>query len=374
MTDGRAIPSPLLDHCPETLPAEAYLSPDWYAREMAAIWRRDWIYAGRVADQADNTLRSVEIGGQSVLVARGQDGRIAAFRNVCRHRGAELCGTEGRAFNGRLITCPYHAWAYDMDGRLRSTAFATPTADFDKASHGLIPVAHRIWAGCLFLSLAETPPEFAPDMGVDALDNWPMDGLVTGHVLQKDLACNWKVFWENYNECLHCPGIHPALSARVPVYQKGIMSAGETGAAPFDGPVLAGGAETWTVDGRPCGPLFPDLTAEERQTAHTFVTTYPSMFVVAHVDYVRIVSLQPLGPERTRLSAEWLFPAETLAAPGFDLANVVDFATGVLAEDGAACEMNQRGLRSDAYRTGRLMPQEFDIARFHDWLRARLDG
>jgi Rieske 2Fe-2S family protein len=372
LTDASPIPSPLLDHCPEALPASAYFDPDRYARELAAIWRREWVYAGRVADLPANTMRAVEIGGQSVLVAKGQDGRIAAFRNVCRHRGAELCGAGDRAFNGRLITCPYHAWAYDMEGRLRSTAFATPTADFDPGAHGLIPVAQHLWAGCLFLSLAADPPNFAPDMGVGALDNWPMDRLVTGHRLVKDLACNWKVFWENYNECLHCPGIHPALSARVPVYRKGIMSAGETGGAPFDGPVLAESAVTWTVNGRPCGPEFPDLTAEERQTAHNFVTLYPSMFVVAHVDYVRIVSLVPLGPERTRLTAEWLFTPETLAAPAFDLANVVDFATGVLEEDGAACEMNQRGLRSDAFVAGRLMPQEFDIARFHDWVRARV--
>jgi len=374
MSELRPVASPLLDHCPESLPSEAYLDDAWFARERERIWAREWIYAGRLSDMAENTLRRIEIAGQPVLLARGSGGHVAAFLNVCRHRGAELCPAEGRAFNGRLITCPYHAWAYDMEGALRSTAFATPTADFDHAEHGLFPVTHRVWRGCVFLTLAKDPEPLQGDPGLGLVDNWSVDRLVTGHVHETELACNWKIFWENYNECLHCPGIHPGLSGRVPVYAHGIMSAEETGGDPFEGPVLAEGAESWTVNGRPCGPLFPGLTPEERAAGHSFVTIYPSAFIVAHVDYVRITSLNPLAPGRTVLRAEWLFAPETLAAPGFDLANAVDFARQVIAEDGAACEMNQRGLAVARHRSGRLMPQEFEIKRFHDWVRARMAG
>ena len=374
MSELSALSSPLLTDCPPSLPAEAYLSQDWFDLERRNIWGREWVYAGRIDGMPQNTLRRVEVGGEAVLLARGARGDIRAFLNVCRHRGAELCDATDRHFNGRLITCPYHAWAYDLDGRLRSTAFATPTSDFDRGAHGLFPVATKVWNGCLFLSLAETPPQFAPDIGVAALDNWPMERLRTGHSQEIELECNWKVFWENYNECLHCPGIHPSLSQRVPVYRHGIMSASETGDRPFDGPALEDGAESWTVDGRACGPAFEGLSDAERALGHTFVTLYPTAFIVAHVDYVRIVSLIPLGPERTRLRAEWLFLPETLDAPGFDLPNVVDFAAAVMAEDGAACEMNQRGLRSSRFERGTLMPQEFEIARFHQWVMARLEA
>ena len=374
MSEHSALTSPLLTSCPPSFPAEAYYSDDWFDRERAVIWRREWIYAGRVADLPEHTLRRVEIGGEAVLLARGTGDDVRAFHNVCRHRGAELCGDADRTFNGRLITCPYHAWAYDMEGRLRSTAFATPTADFDRDAHGLFPVVLKVWNGCLFLSLTDEPPEFSPDLGVAALDNWPMDRLVTGHSHEIELRCNWKVFWENYNECLHCPGIHPSLSQRVPVYRHGITSASEAGDRPFDRPALEAGAQSWTVDGRACGPVFEGLSDAERAIGHTFVTLYPTAYIVAHVDYVRIVSLTPLAPELTRLRAEWLFLPETLEAPGFDLSNVVDFAATVMAEDGAACEMNQRGLRSTQFGRGTLMPQEFDIARFHQWVMARLDG
>jgi glycine betaine catabolism A len=93
------------------------------------------------------------------------------------------------------------------------------------------------------------------------------------------------------------------------------------------------------------------------------------MYAVAHIDYVRVVSLKPLGPERTRLTAEWLFPKSTLEAPGFDLGHVTGFATMVMKQDADACETNQRGLKSSAFRHGRLMPQEFDVYNFQQWVR-----
>jgi len=367
--------SPLLDHCPEGLPARAYYDADWHARESAAIWARQWVYAGRHDQQPENTLRRIEVAGQSILLLRDADGALRAFHNTCRHRGAALCQAEQESFNGKLIKCPYHAWAYDTAGRLVSTGYATPTADFERAAQGLFPVHLKQWNGFVYICLADAPPEFAPDMGLDVLDNWPMEDLAVGHVLEKHMACNWKVFWENYNECLHCPGVHPELSDLVPVYRQGIMSAEERARVAAGGgaqPALKSGARSWTQTGAPCGPEFSNLTEEERERGHTFVTLYPTMYIVAHVDYVRTVSLTPLGPEQTRLRAEWLFPPATLARADFDLEAVTGFATTVLMQDSAACEINQRGLRCMKFQAARLMPQEFAIHDFHNWVSARM--
>jgi glycine betaine catabolism A len=295
---------------------------------------------------------------------------VSAFYNACRHRGAELCSKETHL--GKLITCPYHAWTYAADdGRLVSTAFATPTDDFCKQDHGLQTVSNVIWNGFLFLALTVNPGPLRPDAGSDALANWPMDDLATGYRHERILACNWKVFWENYNECLHCPGIHPELCDMVPVYGKGIMSPSEAAdwnPTQTNKPNLKPGAQSWTMTGAPCGPVFANLTAAQRQDGFTFVTLYPTAYVVAHVDYVRSVRLEPLGPELTRLTAEWHFSPETLAQPGFDAADVAAFAKIVLEQDGDAVEMNQRGIRSPSYTHGTLMPQEFDIKRFHNWV------
>ena len=216
------------------------------------------------------------------------------------------------------------------------------------------------------------------DIGAHALDNWPMESLVTGHRMSSVIKCNWKVFWENYSECLHCPGIHPELCDMVPVYRQGIMAANEASDWSPDNPppedILKAGARSWTVNGQPCGPEFEGLTSGERKAAHNFVTLYPTMYVVAHVDYVRTVSLRPLGPERTELRAEWLFSRETLESPGFDLENVTNFAATVIEEDGRASEMNQRGLKAQGFTAGRLMPQEFDVHRFQQWVRRQLNA
>ena len=369
--------SPVMDHCPPTLPARAYHDADWFRQEERTIWARNWVAVGRLNDLAPGRMKKLRVGGASVILCRAPDGGLSAFHNLCRHRGAELCASD-EAPMGKLISCPYHAWSYAAaDGRLMAVGHARPTADFSKGDHGLLPVRTEVWNGFVFVNLADDPGLLKPDLGCDILRNWPMEGLITGHRMVKDMACNWKVFWENYNECLHCPGIHPELCEMVPLYATGVMAANEApGWTPDDPahPNLRAGAVSWTPDGRPCGPEFADLTTAERQSGYTFVTLYPTMFIVAHVDHVRAVRLEPTGPESTRLTAEWYVPQETLDQPGFDAAGVAAFAGMVMAQDAAACEMNQRGLRSPAWRQGTLMPEEYAIHDFHKWVLEQMEA
>lgn len=370
--------SPLLDHCPEGLPSRYYFDPSHHARELKDIWAKNWIYGGRVNDLPSLTLRRLDVAGLNLILVKDVDGTISCFHNTCRHRGSELCAASEARLKARLISCPYHNWSYDLEGRLVKTPFVSEISDFHKEDHGLFKVGVKIWNGSIFVCPAAEPPDFAKtiDLGIGILDNWPMAGLVTGHTLDKEIACNWKVFWENYNECLHCPGIHPELSDMVPIYGKGYMAANEApGWTPGQGEAgtkLKAGAKTWTTDGALCGPEFAGLNDGERSRGQTFVTLLPTMYIVAHVDYVRTVSLVPLAPERTRLHAEWLFSRETLEAADFDRKRVTDFVTLVMLQDGEACEMNQRGLRSPAFMAGRLMPQEFDVYHFQQWVRRQL--
>lgn len=368
--------SPRLDHCPPGLPRAAYLDAGWFQHEMRAVFGREWVCVGRLADLASGTMRPLLLGDAPVFLARDGEGSVRAWHNTCPHRGAELCAAEQPM--GKLIRCPYHAFAFSAaDGHLVSTAHARPTADFDRAAHGLNAVQVRLWAGFVFLNASPDPGPLWSDVPLETLDNWPMDALITGHRHSVILECNWKGFWENYSECLHCPGIHPELCERVPIYGSGIMGASEahdwTPEAPAT-PNLKPGAQSWTMDGAPCGPVFPGLTAQERDAGYTFVTLWPSVYVVAHVDYVRAVRLEPIGPEQTCLTAEWYFPPETLAQPGFDAAKVAAFAKIVLDQDGAAAELNQRGVRSPAFTRATLMPEEYEIARFHAWVRAHLEA
>jgi Rieske 2Fe-2S family protein len=280
------------------------------------------------------------------------------------------------------IICPYHAWVYSLQGELVRTSSRTHAGGFRLADYPLYKVNVKEWNGFVFVALTGDPPPFEKifDLPLHRLDAWPLQELVVGHVLLKTMESNWKIFWENYNECLHCPGVHPKLSQLVPIYGRGLLEERDdpewnVHAADADPKYKGGlrsGAATWSLDGRTTGKPFPGLSEADRQAGHIYMTSLPSVFLVGHVDYVRVVRLLPLGPEKTELRVEYLFSPETLADADFDLRNVVDFTNLVMSEDAEVCELNQRGLRAGPHARGVVMPEEYVIRQFHDWLRAEL--
>jgi len=367
-----------------TLPTRYYLDADHYEKELDRIWYRNWIYVCR-ADELDGprAYRVFTIGSQQVLVVRDQEGELQAFHNTCRHRGSQLMQKEGGRLTGSMITCPYHCWAYDLQGKLQRLAAASPPADFDKSEHSLYGVGIQEWKGFVFVHLDHAKSQPLESVFSDAhiLDNWHLGELVVGHSLRKVIGCNWKVFWENFNECLHCSNIHSELSRTVPLYKQSLMEvqddaeweAHQSAGDPLFKPGLAEGKETWSTDGLACGEYFPDLTPEEIERGHTYCEALPSAFIVGHVDYARVVRVLPLGPEQTELQAQWLFRPEVIAQPGFDAQEVAAFAERVIAEDGAVAEINQKGLHSIRHERGVLMAEEYALRDFHVWLNKQLD-
>jgi len=366
-----------------TLPSSWYIDPAHHARELKAIWYRNWVYLGRAESLPEpRSFRTFTVGDQPILLVRDEDLEIRAFYNTCRHRGSLLCNEPAGRLAGRQITCPYHAWSYRLDGELARVPTGGRPHHLDTREAGLYKVPVRIWKGFVYVNLGDPAQGLGDNFNanIETLAHWPLEELVVGHRLTKRVACNWKVFWENYNECLHCPGVHPALSSLVPIYQRGIMEdrddpnwqAHLASRDPAHRGGLRTGAATWSVDGRSLGHEFPQLTEEERRVGYHYMTSLPSHYVVAHVDHVRSSRLRPLGPEETELEIEWLFPRATLADPAVDIRRVCDFSAQVMAEDGAACEAVQRGLHSAPHDRGFLMPEEYDVYRFQEWIRAAL--
>lgn len=367
----------------EGLPAEAYFDARRYENELRRIWYRNWIYVGRSSEISDKrAFRTFVIGDQNILLVRDDAGVLQGFHNTCRHRGAQLCPESAGSMRSAAIVCPYHAWVYSLQGDLLRTSSKLQPDGFDVADHPLYKVRVLEWRGFIFVSLSENPPSFdrSFDLPPDRLDAWPLQDLQVGHVLSKNIACNWKIFWENYNECLHCPGVHPKLSSLVPIFGRGLLEERDdpdwTRHAQNPDPKYKGGlregAATWSTDGRSTGIPFPDLSEEDRKLGHVYLTGLPSMFIVGHVDYVRVVRLRPLGAELTELRVEYLFSPQSLAAPGFDMQPVVDFTNQVMSEDAEVCELNQRGLHAQAHARGVIMPEEYVIRQFHEWVSAEL--
>ncbi len=365
------------------LPARYYFDPAHHALELKKIWQRHWVYVGRSNEMlAPRSFKSVAIGDQKILLVRDDSGTLRAFHNTCRHRGALLCTQESGTLRGGAITCPYHAWTYSLDGTLLRTTSKSVARGFDVSDYPLYPVNLKVWRGFIFACLAERPPEFTAgfDVPLSRLDSWPLEDLRIGHAFTTVMRCNWKIFWENYNECLHCPVVHPSLSQLVPIFGRALMEERDDPQwrehAADDDPKYRGGlrrgAGTWSSDGALVGKPFAGLSEADRLAAHVYVTGLPSMFIVCHPDYVRLVRLMPLGPESTEMRVEFLFSPETLADPGFDVSKVVDFSGAVMREDAEVCELNQAGLRAAPHESGVLMPEEYVVRQFHDWLRAEI--
>jgi Rieske 2Fe-2S family protein len=366
-----------------SLPSAWYFDPAQYALELERIWYRSWVYLGRADSIPEpGCFRTFTIGDQPLLVVRDEGGGLRAFYNTCRHRGAMLCSAPAGRLPAKSITCPYHAWTYRLSGELARIPSAGRPHHVRVAETALYPIALREWQGFVYASLGDPARSLGDNFNAntETVAHWPLAELVVGQRLTKRIRCNWKVFWENYNECLHCPGVHPELSSLVPIYRRGILEerddpnwrerAGDPDPAIKGG--LRRGAATWSVDGRSLGHEFPGLTDEERRIGYHYMTSLPSHYLVAHVDHVRSSRLLPLGPEETELEIEWLFPQATLADPAVDIQQVCRFSAEVMAEDGAICETNQRGLKSRPHRQGMLMPEEYDVFRLHEWLRAEL--
>ena len=264
--------------------------------------------------------------------------------------------------------------------RRRAASCRPPSArrppTFDRSRHtAFFPWRCSVWNGFVFLCLADTPPAFAPDIGIGALDNWPMDELVTGHRAGEDARLQLEGLLGELQRMPalsgHSPGAFGACAGLCAGHHVGRRSCRD-GAEPRHRSCATGRELDRRRRALRTGVPGPDRA--ERAEGHPFVTLYPSMFVVAHVDYVARWS--PDARRRRRRPADardWLFPPETLAQPGFDLADVIDFATTVIAA-------GRRGLRDEPARpalarlhdAGRLMPQEFDVHRFHRWVVSRL--
>ncbi|MEQ9261278.1 MAG: aromatic ring-hydroxylating dioxygenase subunit alpha [Roseovarius sp.] len=384
MDDGKVLEEGFngLRRAQPALPATWYYDAAHHAREIREIWGRSWVYLCRAESLAEPlAYRSFTVAGQPVVVLRDEAGALKAFYNTCRHRGSILCTEAQGQLKKGLITCPYHQWAYDLSGRLRATGPMRPVEGFDRGAHGLMPVLLAEWGGFVFVNLDPEAEDFDALYGAETafVGNWPLAEMRVGHRFTKHLKCNWKLFWENYNECLHCPHIHPELCELVPIYGRAIMARRDdpdwqlsaADEAPHIAGTLRAGAETWSMDGAAQGRL-PGLTEEDVASGQRYVTVTPSVFIAHHADYVRSVQLTPLGPEEMEITAEWLFHPETTGREGFDMEKITRFGTLVMEQDGMACELNQAGLKAAGFERGVLMQEEYEVFLFQDWVRGKL--
>jgi len=359
-----------------TLPGSWYTDPAVFANEQRAIFDGHWLCAVRSGDiPAAGQFQVVQAGLESVLVVRQRDGGLRAFLNVCRHRGARLCLEEsGQAT--RYLRCPYHAWSYDLGGRLAAAPNLARMPDIDREAYGLVPVTLREWLGYAWVCLAGRPPSFEDTVigavtarlgSGEAIEAYAPDELALGQRISYDVAANWKLIVENFMECYHCAPIHPELTSVLPEFAGGYAAQYYVG----HGAAFADRATGFTVDGSPGLGRLPGVT-DDQDRRYFAVTVRPQVFINLVPDHVILHRMTPLAPDRTNVVCDWLFDA-TVVESGQDVSRSVELFDRVNRQDFAACERTQPSMSSRAYRDGGvLVPSEHHIADFHAWVRDRL--
>src|SRR3954466_14632144 len=337
-----------------TLPGTAYHSDETWALDKEQVFYRNWIYVGRAERVAKpGAWLRFEIADESVLVVRGKDDQLRGFYNVCRHRGSRICDDEQGEVRTHL-RCPYHAWGYALDGTLVTTPMIEKD-EIDREATSLWPVHLDVWEGFVFVNLSREEPrpllEHLADQQDDPLSlaKHSLGELRLAHITTNEVRANWKIVLENYNECLHCPTIHPELVAVVPAYRKG--STFEPG-RDDGGVTLADGRTALAADPRLRLPLLPGLKGQPGPAAYFGAAVYPGMFLDVDGSTALATAIFPTGPRSCRLVTEYLFSPEALEDPDFDPQPVIEFNEVVTRQDNEACERVQRGVTSRAFDHG----------------------
>jgi phenylpropionate dioxygenase-like ring-hydroxylating dioxygenase large terminal subunit len=344
----------VLGHDP--IPARYYCDPDWYELERKAVFMRSWLNVGHVCEIPDAgsfIRREIEFANASLLIVRGKDGEIRALHNVCTHRGTQI--VEEEAGRKSTFSCRYHMWTFGTDGALISAP------DFErfnttKEACALKQVAVEVCAGLIFICFEprQSLREFLGSMA-ETLEQLPVARATTFHEYTYEIAANWKLDYDNFQENYHLRFIHPQSAG-----------AGIGGDNPFGYPShfsLRGRHRTQTIWTNPDPEIKPTmLEAFTRGAprlaadgilgypfAHEYFALYPNFFLFGSPGQHFLHTVLPLGPEKSRgvIRIYWIGDDETASvryAREFALATVRD----IHSEDVGVIQAGQRGVSSGA--------------------------
>lgn len=353
-----------------TLPWACYTDPAVQEAECAVL-RRSWMGIGR-ADRWNETgdFAALSLAGVPVAVLRGKDGRLKAYANTCRHRGTQLLTGDG---NVPRITCPFHGWTYGLDGALRGATRMGHAADFRLEDHGLIAFRAEERGGFAFVCMDAATPDIDDWLGNFGEHHapWPLDTLVTTRRREIEVACNWKLFLEVFNEWYHLRYVHGATFGNI--YQEPDAPDLSTGATFSQFGVTQGTGGLKESEQVAALPSMPGLSGRNRQGVR-YTWVYPTITFAAGTDALWAYDAQPIAPDRCRVTMSVAFPPETVATDGFaeKAERYYVRMDEALDEDIAMLERQQAGMTSPHGSQGRWSELEPGAASFAAWYAERL--
>jgi len=326
-----------------TLPARLYTSAETFALEAEAVFFRSWLYAGHTEDLAEvGSYITYQILDQNIVIIRGKDRQLRAFYNVCSHRAHELVKGAGRT---KVIVCPYHAWSYHIDGRLRTARGSEKVDGFNGDEFCLKPVKVEEFGPLVFVNL---DPEAEPMAGktgqmlAEIRRQIPeFDRLTRISTRSWELKANWKVIVDNFLECYHCKNAHPAFAELVDLDTYRSVTHGIY-------------STHLSKSGRADNKAYK-FSAEDASQIGAFWWLWPTFTINAAPGppNMALFYILPLGPDRSIEVTEYFFASKEIDA---DQEARLDYANNVLTiEDNNICEAVQRGLNQRGYSQGRFI-------------------
>lgn len=337
-----------------TLPEKYYTSESIYGEELEKIFYKRWLMVGR-EEQAPKPgdYFLFNIADESIIIVRDSKNNLHAHFNVCRHRGTRMCMEEHGHFEKKSIQCPYHAWTYNLKGELIGAPFMNELKNFDKKDFPLHNAHLHIWEGFIFINLSENPvpfeKEFEPLIG--KWSDWHLPELRIAYRIEYNLNCNWKLVLQNYQECYHCPGVHPLLcqwtpfrSASHDCMQGGILGGFMT---------LEKERGSMTMAGNSAGPPLGNVSGEDLQKIY-YYSIYPNVLFTPHPDFILFHIITPKGVGKVQLQCHWLFHPDVIREAKYKdgIRSAVQFWDLTNKQDWQVCEQMQMGVASKRFDRG----------------------
>ncbi len=384
----------LLERQPKGTPLlqEFYSDPEIFERDIERIHLRHWLCVGhesRVRESGD--WFRFDLAGESIIVVRGRDDRLRALVNVCRHRGSRVCYEEEG--NTRMLVCPYHAWAYDLDGKLRAARQMGPS--FDLSGRALHQIHLRILEGLIFVCFAPSPPglDDAEQTLAASLRRYGWATARVAHHETYSVDANWKLVTENYMECYHCAPAHPEFSRyhatekpddevaelRAQAAQRAremgieVPLVGDWPVASAPDQEMVGcshdatypGSVTGSEDGGPLAPLMGDFTGYDG--GFTYLDVGPASFFLAYPDHGLMYLFTPRAPQKTDMEVVWLVREDAREGDDYDRERLAWMWHVTSVADKRILDQNQKGVNSRYYAPGPYGPMEAQTRSFVEW-------
>jgi len=332
------------------LSARFYTDPRTHELDARAVFARSWQLAchqSQLSGMGDHVVTT--IAGLPLLIVRSDNVTIRAFHNVCRHRAGPIASCDGRGATS--LRCRYHGWTYGLDGVLRGAPEMGRTLDFDPADIRLPEVRVQVWQGLVFVATGEAPAFDEFVAGIDARlgPDRSLARYEFHHRASWEVACNWKVYVDNYLEGYHVPHIHPGLNS-VLDYRSYITETATWYSFQFS--PLESGADLYGSG----------------EALYYFL--YPNAMLNILPGRLQTNRVLPLGVDRCRVEFDFYYAPDASAEALARRANDITFSDEVQDEDVTICQDVQRGLASGSYEAGRLNPlRENAVHHFHELLR-----